>query len=74
MHHDVYPASVSTVRDALAIWLDFASALRRSEATGLAAKGLELHRSEGVHDRVGAPQADQDNPDPDVVVLPFSSA
>lgn len=74
MDHDVYPAGVSAARDALAIWLGFAGALRRSEAAGLALESLELHRRDGVHIRVGATKADQDNSDPDVVVLPYGSA
>lgn len=71
MDHSVYPAGVSAARDALAIWLGFAGALRRSEAAGLRLNSLELHRLDGVLVHVGASKADQDNTLPDVVVLPY---
>lgn len=71
LEHDVYPAGVSAARDALAIWLGFAGALRRSEAAGLQLNSVELHRLDGVHVHVGASKADQDNTLPDVVVLPY---
>jgi integrase len=74
MDHDVYPAGVSAARDTAAVWLGFAGALRRSEAARLRLNGLELHRQDGIHVRVGASKTDQDNTAPDVVVLPFGSA
>ncbi|WP_087099188.1 tyrosine-type recombinase/integrase [Nocardiopsis sp. JB363] len=73
MDHDVYPAGVSAARDSVAVWLGFAGALRRSEAAGLTLDDLELHQRDGVHIRVGATKADQDNSAPDVVVLPYGS-
>ncbi|MEU6263743.1 hypothetical protein [Saccharopolyspora shandongensis] len=71
MDHDVYPAGISAARDAAALWLGFAGALRRSEAAGLRLDSLELHPVDGIHVRVGRSKADQDNAEPDVVVLPF---
>ncbi|MFD2794670.1 hypothetical protein ACFS27_14020 [Promicromonospora vindobonensis] len=71
MTHDVYPAGVSATRDATALWLGFAGALRRSEAAGLRLNSLELHPGDGIHVHVGRSKADQDNSQPDVVVLPF---
>ncbi|PUB32475.1 hypothetical protein C8K30_1011001 [Promicromonospora sp. AC04] len=71
MPHDVYPAGVSATRDAAALWLGFAGALRRSEAAALRLSSLELHPVDGIHLRVGRSKADQDNTLPDVVVLPF---
>lgn len=73
MEHDVYPAGVSATRDALAMWLGFVGALRRSEVAGLKLSSLELHPHAGVHVHVGRSKADQDNALPDVVVLPFGS-
>ncbi|MBT8163359.1 MULTISPECIES: tyrosine-type recombinase/integrase [Arthrobacter] len=74
MDHDVYPAGVSAARDELAIWLGFAGALRRGEAAALSLKSMELNRLDGVHIHVGASKADQDNSQPDVVVLPFGGS
>lgn len=73
MEHDSYPVGVSSTRDAAAIWLGFAGALRRSEAARLRLNSLELHPEDGIHVRVGASKADQDNSGPDVVVLPFGA-
>lgn len=73
MDHDVYPNGVSAARDAVALWLGFAGALRRSEAAGLQMKDLELHPKDGIHVHVGASKADQENAEADVVVLPFGS-
>lgn len=74
MEHDTYPAGVSATRDALAVWLGFAGALRRSEAAALTLNRLELHPVDGVHVHVGASKADPENALPDVVVLPFGSS
>ncbi|MDN5745468.1 MAG: tyrosine-type recombinase/integrase [Nocardioidaceae bacterium] len=74
MEHDRYPAGVSASRDALALWLGFAGALRRSEAAALRLDSLQLHAQDGVHVHVGRSKADQDNDLPDVVVLPFGSS
>lgn len=71
MEHDVYPAGVSAARDALALWLGFAGALRRSEAARLRMESVELHPEDGAILRVGASKADQANLEPDLVVLPF---
>lgn len=73
MQHDIYPNGVSAARDSVALWLGFAGALRRSEAAGLRMNSLELHRKDGIHVHVGASKADQENAEPDVVVLPFGS-
>jgi integrase len=73
MEHDVYPSGVSAARDAAALWLGFAGALRRSEAAGLRLNSLELHPGDGIHVHVGSSKADQANVLPDVVVLPFGS-
>lgn len=73
MGHDSYPDGVSAARDSAAIWLGFAGAMRRSEAAALRLSSLELHHQDGIHVRVGASKADQDNTGPDVVVLPFGS-
>ena len=42
MEHVTYPAGVSATRDALAVWLWFAGALRRSEAAAMTLNRLEL--------------------------------
>lgn len=73
MEHDVYPDGLSSTRDAAAIWLGFAGALRRSEAAGLQLDSLELHRQDGIYVHVGKSKADQDNTGADVVVLPYGS-
>ncbi|GAB3252490.1 integrase [Arthrobacter pigmenti] len=73
MEHDSYPAGAAATRDAAAIWLGFAGAMRRSEAASLALNSLELHQADGIHVHVGASKADQDNTGPDVVVLPYGS-
>lgn len=73
MGHDSYPGGVSAARDALALWLGFAGALRRSEAAGLRTNQLELHPEDGVHVRVGASKANQTGELTDVVVLPFGA-
>lgn len=73
MEHDTYPAGVSATRDALALWLGFAGALRRSEVAALRLNSLELHPQDGVHVHVGASKADQEAALPDVVLLPFGS-
>lgn len=73
MDHDAYPDGVSAARDAAALWLGFAGAMRRSEAASLRLKSLELHPQDGIHVRVGASKADQAGELPDVVVLPFGS-
>lgn len=73
MAHDTYPDGVSGSRDTAAMWLGFAGALRRSEAAGLRLSSLELHPVDGIHVRVGASKADQENLKPDVVVLPFGT-
>lgn len=73
MDHDSYPQGVSAARDAAAIWLGFAGALRRSEAAALRMSRLELHPEDGIHVRVGASKADQANELSDVVVLPFGT-
>ncbi|MFF8903206.1 hypothetical protein ACF082_37750 [Streptomyces lydicus] len=59
------------MRDAAALWLGFAGALRRSGAVCLQMNSLELHPSYGIHVRVGQSKADQANALPDVVVPPF---
>lgn len=73
MEHQRYPGGISAARDALALWLGFAGALRRSEAAALRLDSLQLHAEDGVHVHVGRSKADQDNDQPDVVVLPFGS-
>lgn len=71
MDHDSYPNGVSATRDAIALWLGFAGALRRSEAAALRMNQLELHPQDGVHMRIGVSKANQTGEQPDVVVLPF---
>lgn len=73
MDHDVYPGGVSATRDALALWLGFTGALRRSEAAALTLQRVTLHPVDGVHLRVGKSKADQENVLPDIVVLPWGS-
>lgn len=73
MTHDSYPDGVSAARDSAAIWLGFAGAMRRSEAARLRLNSLELHPEDGIHVRVGASKANQENAAPDVVVLPFGT-
>jgi integrase len=74
MDHDVYPTGVSAARDALALWLGWAGAMRRSDAAGLLLASIELHRVDGVHVSVGRSKADQTNVLPDKVVLPYGSS
>lgn len=74
MEHDVYPAGISAARDAAALWLGWAGALRRSEVAALRLSSLELHPGDGIHVSVGRSKADQDNTAPDKVVLPFGSS
>ncbi|RGE18043.1 hypothetical protein [Leucobacter sp. wl10] len=69
MDHRAFPAGVAAARDTVAIWLGFAGAMHRSEATGLALDNLELHSQDGVVIHVGRSKADQENVLPDVVVL-----
>lgn len=71
MDHDVYPAGISAARDTLALWLGFATALRRSEAAGLRLGSVRLHPEDGAHVRVGRSKTNQSGQDPDLVVLPF---
>lgn len=73
MEHGVYPAGVSAARDAAAIWLGFAGALRRSEAARLRLSSLRLHERDGIHVHVGSSKADQEDARADVVVLPYGS-
>lgn len=73
MDHDVYPAGVSAARDELTIWLGFTGALRRGEAAALELRSIELHQFDGIHVHVGRSKADQNNTEPDIVVLPYGS-
>lgn len=71
MDHRSYPFGVSAARDAVAIWLGFAGAMRRSEAAGVMLNSMELHRQDGIVIHVGKSKTDQENLRPDVVVLPY---
>ena len=71
MEHELYPGGVSATRDAAAIWLGFAGAMRRSEVAALRLTSLRLNPQDGIHVHVGRSKADQDNTAPDVVVLPY---
>lgn len=73
MDHESFPSVVSSSRDAAAIWLGFAGALRRSEAAALRMNSLELSARDGVIVHVGRSKADQMNVLADVVVLPYGS-
>lgn len=61
MDHHRWPDGAAAARDALALWLGFAAALRRSEVSALTIGSIAHHPDEGLHIFVASSKSDQES-------------